>query len=99
MEFLSVRELTTAPRETWEKLSREGELAITNNGKPTALLLNIPKGGFDATIKLVHQVKFMQLLHNAWAEAEARGGLTEAEIEAEIQAVRAEAKKKPKTKK
>jgi antitoxin (DNA-binding transcriptional repressor) of toxin-antitoxin stability system len=90
MEFLSVRELTTTPRETWEKLRLEGEIAITNNGKPTAILVSIAEAGFDETVRSIRQAKSMRLLNSIWAEAEERGPLTGAEIDAEIQAARVE---------
>jgi hypothetical protein len=89
MEFLSVRELTTAPKETWEKLRRDGEIAITNNGKPTAIMLDVTGQGFDETLALVRQAKTMRLLNSIWAEAAERGPLSDGEIEAEIQAARA----------
>jgi prevent-host-death family protein len=91
MEFLTVRELTASPREAWEKLARDGEVAITNNGKPTAIMVSVSDYGFDETLRLIRQAKSMRLLNRIWAEAEARGPLTGAEIEAEIKAARVEA--------
>jgi PHD/YefM family antitoxin component YafN of YafNO toxin-antitoxin module len=90
MEFLSVRELTTSLREVWEKLARDGEVAITNNGKPAAIMLNVAEYGFDETLRLIRQAKAMRLLNSIWAEAEERGPVTDEEIEAEIKAARAE---------
>jgi hypothetical protein len=95
MEFLSVRELTAAPKETWEKLRRDGEIAITNNGKPTAIMLDVTAQGFDETLALVRQAKTMRLLNSIWAEAAERGPLSDGEIEAEIQAARAELGQSP----
>jgi hypothetical protein len=96
MEFLSVRELSSASRETWEKLRREGELTITNNGKPTAIMLDVSGRNFDETLTLIRQVKTMRLLNNIWAEAAERGPISDEEIEAEIRAVRmAHAEKAP----
>jgi PHD/YefM family antitoxin component YafN of YafNO toxin-antitoxin module len=90
MEFLTVRELTASPREAWEKLARDGEVAITNNGKPAAIMLSLSDYGFDETVRLIRQAKAMRLLNRIWTEAEARGPLTDAEIEAEIRAARTE---------
>ena len=90
MEFLTVRELTTTPKKTWEKLSRDGELVITNNGKPTAIMLHVGEGEFDKTIQLIRQARMMRTLNAIWEEAEARGPLTDKEIETEIKAARAE---------
>jgi PHD/YefM family antitoxin component YafN of YafNO toxin-antitoxin module len=88
MEFVSVRELTSAPKETWEKLRQDGESAITNNGKPAAILVNVSDTGFEETLNSIRQAKSMRLLNSIWQEAVERGPLTDAEIEAEIQAAR-----------
>jgi prevent-host-death family protein len=88
MEFLSVRELTASPREAWEKLARDGEVAITNNGKPAAIMVSVSDYGFDETVRLIRQAKSMRLLNRIWAEAEERGPLTGEEIETEIRAAR-----------
>jgi prevent-host-death family protein len=89
MEFLTVRELTASPREAWEKLARDGEVAITNNGKPAAILVGVSDYGFDETVRLIRQAKAMRLLNCIWAEAEERGPVSAEEIEAEIRAARA----------
>jgi hypothetical protein len=94
MDFLTVRELTTSPREAWKKLAREGEIAITNQGKPTAIMLNVADGSFDETVRFIRQARFMRLLNNVWEEASERGPLSDSEIEAEITGARAEIAKK-----
>jgi prevent-host-death family protein len=91
MEFLTVRELTASPRETWEKLARDGEVVITSNGKPAAIMVSVSDYGFDETVRLIRQAKTMRLLNRIWTEAEERGPLTSEEIEAEIKTARAEA--------
>ncbi|MDR1246090.1 MAG: hypothetical protein LBK57_03580, partial [Clostridiales Family XIII bacterium] len=62
----------------------------TNNGKPTALLLNIPEGDFEETLQDVRRAKLLRVLEDAREEAAERGFLTEEEIEAEIQVCRSE---------
>ena len=96
MEFLSVRELTTSPKEVWAKLAKEGELAITNNGKPTAIMFSVVNNDFSEILKLLHQVKSAMLLKNIWQEADERRALSEAEIDSEIKAARAELNKQRK---
>ena len=36
MNFYTVRDLRTTPKSIWENLSADGEVIITNNGRPTA---------------------------------------------------------------
>ena len=47
MNFYTVRDLRSTPKSIWDHLSLDGEVVITNNGKPTALLINIEEGSFE----------------------------------------------------
>ena len=51
MNFYTVRDLRSTPKSIWDHLSLDGEVVITNNGKPTALLINIEEGSFEETVK------------------------------------------------
>ena len=90
MEFLSVREFRASSRTIWKKLSHDGKMVITNNGKPTALLLDISSEDLEETLLALRQVKSMQLFNLMRAEAEKLGFLSEEEIEEEVQAARTE---------
>ena len=50
MNFYTVRDLRSTPKSIWDHLSLDGEVVITNNGKPTALLINIEEGSFEETL-------------------------------------------------
>lgn len=41
MKFISVRDLRIKPKRVWEGLKKEGEIVITSNSKPIALLTKI----------------------------------------------------------
>jgi PHD/YefM family antitoxin component YafN of YafNO toxin-antitoxin module len=97
MEYLSVKDLTASPKTTWAKLSRAGEIAITNNGKPTAVMIRVDESGFDETVKSIRQAKAMRLLNRIWSEAEQRGPISDSEIEAEIAAARTAANARRRT--
>ena len=90
MEFVTVRDFRTSPKNIWEKLSASGEVVITNNGKPSALMLNINDGEFEEVLRSVRQAKAMRALNAIRFEAAQKGFLSEEEIEAEIQAYRKE---------
>lgn len=49
MNFYTVRDLRTTPKSIWENLSADGEVIITNNGRPTAILFDIADGSFEET--------------------------------------------------
>lgn len=88
MNFYTVRELRTTPKKIWDNLSADGEVVITNNGKPTAILFDIADGSFEETLKAVRQAKAVIAFNSMRAKAAARGYMSDDEIEAEIDAAR-----------
>lgn len=88
MNFYTVRDLRTTPKTLWDNLASDGEVVITNNGKPTAILFDISDGSFEETLKAVRQAKAMIAFNSMRAKAAEHGYMNEVEIEAEIEAVR-----------
>lgn len=88
MNFYTVRELRTTPKELWDKLSADGEVVITSNGKPTALMFDISDNSFEETLQAVRQAKAMIAFNRMREKAAAGGFLSDEEIEAEISASR-----------
>lgn len=91
MNFYSVRDLRTTQKAIWENLEKDGEVVITNNGKPSALLFDISNGDLEETLKAVRQAKAMLAFNSMREQAAARGYMTDEEIEAEIDSARQEA--------
>ncbi len=91
MNFYSVRDLRTTQKAIWENLEKDGEVVITNNGKPSALLFDISDGDLEETLKAVRQAKAMLAFNSMREQAAARGYMTDEEIEAEIDSARQEA--------
>lgn len=88
MNFYSVRDLRTETKKLWNNLSAGGEVVITNNGKPAALMINIPTDCFDEVVQAVRQAKAMVAFNNMRSKAASHGFMSEEEIEAEIAAAR-----------
>ena len=88
VNFYSVRDLRTESKSVWENLASGGEVVITNNGKPSALMIDIPEGSFDDIVQAVRQARAMIAFNNMRRKAAARGFMSENEIEAEIAAAR-----------
>ncbi len=88
MNFYSVRDLRTDTKNMWEKLSSGDEIVITNNGKPSALMISIPDGDFDETVQAVRQAKAMIALNRMRRKAAKAGFMTDEEIESVIADVR-----------
>ncbi|MDR1616052.1 MAG: prevent-host-death protein [Syntrophomonadaceae bacterium] len=92
MKFITVRDFRTGTANVWDILEHDGKMVLTNNGKPAALMINIANQDFEAVLDSVNQAEFMRAVNNMRAIAAANGYMTEEEIEAEIQAARAERK-------
>lgn len=88
MDFYSVRDMRTTPKSLWDSLTADGGVVITNNGKPATLMIDISDGSLEETLKAVRQAKAM-IAFNAMRERAAMSGfMTDAEIDAEINAAR-----------
>ena len=90
MNFYTVRDLRTTPKAIWKNLTDDGEVVITNNGKPTAIMIDISDVNFEETLKAVRQAKAMIAFNMMRKKAADRGFMSDEEIEAEINAARSE---------
>ncbi|MCL2106895.1 MAG: type II toxin-antitoxin system Phd/YefM family antitoxin [Oscillospiraceae bacterium] len=90
MDFYSVRELRTSSRNIWDSLSNKGEVVITNNGKPSVLMLDISSGNMEELLRAVKQAQLMISVNRMRKIAANSGFMTDEEINAEIQAARKE---------
>ncbi len=89
MNFYSVRELRTESKSMWADLNSGNEVVLTNNGKPSALMIDIPEGSFDEVVQAVRQAKAMIAL-NSMRRRSARGYMSDEKIESLIDEARSE---------
>ncbi len=92
MNFYTVRDLRTHPREVWEKLSEAHEVIITNNGKPSALMIEIDDESLEDVLASVRQSVAMRAV-NKLRIASIRSGrseMTAEDIREEISGARKE---------
>lgn len=89
MQFISVREMNTKPKEIWEKIKNE-EVVITSNGKPIALLSAVSESTLEKTLRMIRRSRALMALEEMQKKSLAAGldKITDAEIESEIRAVR-----------
>ena len=89
MKFVSVRELTTKPKEIWQKI-KEDDIIITSNGKPIALLSGVTEASLERELRALRRGRALLALEEMQKSAAARGlsKWTEGKIKAEINAVR-----------
>jgi hypothetical protein len=57
MEFVPYRMLRNQPAELRKKLEQQGELVVTVDGEPMAIMLQIPKGSLEHLVLLLSQVR------------------------------------------
>lgn len=89
MNFYSMRDLRTASKSMWADLDNGDEVVLTNNGKPSAIVIDIPEGYFDETVQAVRQAKAMIALNNMRQKAAKEGYMSDDEINDIISEVRA----------
>lgn len=90
MNFYSIKDLRVETKNICENIRQNGEAVITNNGKPTLLILDISDNDFEELLRAVRQAKAMIAFNSMRATAARNGYMTESEIEAEIASSRAE---------
>ena len=72
----------------WADLTSGKEIVLTNNGKPSALVIDIPEGSFDETVQAVRQAKAMIALNSMRYKAAKEGYLSDEDIESLIDEAR-----------
>jgi len=90
MDFLSIREFSAFPRKTRETLRRSGKIVLTNNGKPSMLVLDIAGRDFEDIINTLNRAEAMRLFEEIQMQA-VKGGLNTMsmeEIDKEVAACR-----------
>ena len=89
MRFISVRDLSTKPREIWTKIKDE-EVVITSNGKPIALLSGVTEETLEKTVRSIRRSRALIALEEMQKKSIELGldKLTDSQIETEIRAVR-----------
>ncbi|MEJ5284061.1 MAG: type II toxin-antitoxin system Phd/YefM family antitoxin [Brevinematia bacterium] len=90
MDFISVRDLRNQPAKIWKRLREEGELVITNNGKPIAIMSPVDGKNFEKVLRALRKAFVEVSMQEMWKISEDKGtsNMTMEEIENEIKEVR-----------
>ena len=91
MQFVSIRDLRSRPRQVWEHLAHD-EVVLTSNGKPMALMTRITDGDPEPMMREIRQARLRLTIRRMQEEAVRSGAseMTPEEIDEEIRAARAE---------
>lgn len=89
MRFISVRDLSTKPREIWTKIKDE-DVVITSNGKPIALLSGVTEETLEKTVRSIRRSRALIAMEEMQKKSIELGldKLTDSQIESEIRTVR-----------
>ena len=84
MEFYSVDELRSNAESILEGLSKDNDVIIMNNGKPYAVMMGIPEGRFDETIRALRRVKALAAMERMRSQTPTEDFMSDDEIEKAI---------------
>lgn len=92
MDYVTVRELREKSGEIWQRVEAGEEFVVTRNGKPFALLVHTEPQAVEERLRALRLSRLGEVVQAIQAHAliSGAGKLTEAEIQAEIDAVRRE---------
>lgn len=73
MEFVPYRVLRNQPSELRRKLEEKGELVVTVDGKPLAVMFQVPNGSLEDLVLLLSQVRAQLAVAAIRKQARKRG--------------------------
>jgi len=90
MKFVSIRDLRGKSADVWKKLPAEGEMIITSNGRPIAILAAINESNLEESLSAFRQARAVEAVASLQRLSIEQGTDTISmdEIDAEIKAVR-----------
>lgn len=86
MTLIAVKDLKR-PRELRNTLERDGEVVVTKDGQPFAIMVGVDPDGADDVLREVRRALFSSAVLRARRRSR-EAPIAEAEIEAEVRAVR-----------
>jgi len=92
MEFIAARDFRVRPGQVWKRLKKTGNLLVTSNGKPIAIMRNIEGHDIEEELKIEACARGRNIVSRMRAHALQKGlnSLSMEEIDKEIGATRKE---------
>jgi antitoxin (DNA-binding transcriptional repressor) of toxin-antitoxin stability system len=90
MKFLSVRDLRGKSAQIWKELPEEGEMVVTSNGRPIAILAAITEATLEESLSAFRRARAVEAVVSLQRRSVEHGTdkMTLDEINAEIKSVR-----------
>jgi antitoxin (DNA-binding transcriptional repressor) of toxin-antitoxin stability system len=95
MRFMTIREMRSGSSKLWAQLKSDGEVILTSNGKPVAILAGASEQNLEQLLEAFRRAKAMIAVEEMQKAAMRTGAskITTRVIEAEIKAARRERRK------
>ena len=90
MKFVNVRDFRNSSRDIWERVNNDEDVVITNNGKPTAILVSVSENNLDEVLASIRQARAMRAFNRLQEQASSSEHMDDSEIDAVIKTYRAE---------
>lgn len=89
MEFIPIRKLRLEPKRIWHDLKKSGEMVVTSNGKPVAILSEVKEENLEETLADLRRIRAQRAVSKLRRYARSQGLRDDAKmIEQEVRAVR-----------
>ena len=90
MQFVSVRDFRSKSAAIWKRLAKIGEIVITSNGKPVAILTPTSETTFSESLSALKRARAIEALENLQRQSAKEGlsDMTQNEINLEISKAR-----------
>jgi antitoxin (DNA-binding transcriptional repressor) of toxin-antitoxin stability system len=90
MKFVSIRDLREKSGEVWKTLPGEGEMVITSNGRPIAILAAVNESNLEESLTAFRRARAVEAVASLQRRSVEQGTdrISTKEIDVEIQAVR-----------
>lgn len=92
MAYVSIRDMRLRPAQVWERLRHEGELVVTSNGRPVAVMASVDNDDPEEALRAFRRARAQAALSRVRAAAAVSGAASwpSDSIDREIFAVRAQ---------
>lgn len=92
MGYVTVRDLRVRPGEVWEKLRQQGEIILTSNGRPLAIIAQVDEDDIEATMNALRRARAQAVVSRLRRVAAEQGleRISDGTIDAEISQTRRE---------
>ncbi len=90
MRFVTVRELRSQSARIWRQLAEDGDMVITSNGKPVAILSAVSQEDLEGSLSALRRARAVVAVEAMQKRSVAAGShrMTQDDVQAEIAATR-----------